>query len=105
VFRCWNANIGEEWPTPIEDLSFNARFKFLDEAGQPSGRLIASMSTITAPDGTEMMRLELTARGGPRGPSAAGVTAFHDAGHDAIVRCFAAMTAEEMHIRWGRYYE
>lgn len=103
VFRCWNANVGEEWPTPIEDLAFNSRYRLLDEGGQPFGRLIAAMSTVPAPGAVGQLRLELTARGEPRGPGLAGVVAFHDAGHEAIVRCFAAITTPEMHERWGRH--
>lgn len=103
VFRCWDANIGEEWRTPLEDLSFNARYRLLDAAGQPYGRLTVTMSTGVAQSGTEQMRLELAARGAPRGPGLDGVLAFHDDGHEAIVRCFAAITTREMHDRWGRY--
>jgi uncharacterized protein (TIGR04255 family) len=103
VFRCWNVSIGEEWPTALEDLSFNSRYKLVDEAGQPFGRLIVTMSTVVGSDGIEQLRLELTARGAPRGPGLAGVLAFHDVGHDAIVRCFSAITTPEMHERWGRY--
>jgi uncharacterized protein (TIGR04255 family) len=103
VFRTWNSNAGEEWQTPLEDLAFNARYKLLDETGEPFGRLIATMSTVPSLEGDLQMRLELTARGMPRGPGLSGVLAFHDAGHDAIVRCFAAITTQDMHERWGRY--
>lgn len=103
VFRSWNAAIGEEWSVPLEDLSFNARYQLLDEGGKPFGRLTAAMTTITGPDGIDQLRLELIARGAPRGSALADVLAFHDIGHEAIVRCFAAMTTPEMHIRWGRY--
>jgi uncharacterized protein (TIGR04255 family) len=102
VFRCWNVDIGKEWPTQTEDVAFNARYRLLDEAGQPFGRLVATMSSGAA-DGIEQMRFELTARGAPRALGLAGILAFHDVGHEAIVRCFAAITTPEMHKRWGRY--
>ena len=46
---------------------------------------------------------QIIARGQPRGPAYAGVAAFHDHAHKAIVRCFAAITTPEMHKLWERY--
>jgi uncharacterized protein (TIGR04255 family) len=99
VFTSWNIGAGDEWQNPLEDLSFNARYRLIDEAGQISGRLVATMSTISA----DQMQFVLTARGIPKAPNLDGAIASLDIGHVAIVRCFTAMTTKEMHERWGRY--
>jgi hypothetical protein len=103
VFRCWSAMTGERWQIPLEDLSFNARYQLLNETGHPFGRLTASMSSGVGVDSVQHMRLELAARGHPLGSGLDGVRAFHDAGHEAIVRCFVSITTEEMHAHWGIY--
>ncbi len=102
VFRVWNAAVGSEWSTPLEDLSFNARYRLADDGGTPIGRLTATMSTVWN-NGVAEMRLEVVARGTPQGEGLGGILAFHDIGHDAIVRCFTAMTTAEMQARWGRH--
>jgi uncharacterized protein (TIGR04255 family) len=104
VFRVWSSSVGEEWREPIEDLSYIARYPLYDDAGTQIGRLTATMSTVFGPSNEKQMRLELVARGTPRGQELSDILAFHDIGHDAIVRCFAAITTPAMHIRWGRYF-
>jgi uncharacterized protein (TIGR04255 family) len=103
AFRVWSSDVGDEWQESLEDLSFNARYRFVDEAGKPFGRLTVTMSTGVISNDVPQMRLELTARGAPRGSSVDDILAFHDLGHDAIVRCFAAITTPAMHGLWGRY--
>lgn len=103
MFRVWSADVGKEWRAPLEDLAFVARYPFLDDAAKPFGRLTANMSTVVGQANVPQMRLELTARGMPRGVGLDGVLAFHDIGHAAIVRCFAAITTPAMHARWERY--
>lgn len=102
VFRVWNPGMGKEWGEPLDDLSFNARYPLRDAAGERFGRLTASMSTLPGAENAPLMRLELVARGLPRGPGRDGILAFHDSGHEAIIRCFAAITTQDMHNRWGR---
>jgi uncharacterized protein (TIGR04255 family) len=103
VFRVWSSSVGEEWVKQLEDLSYNARYPLLDDTGTQIGRLTATMTSIFGPDNEKQMRLELVARGNPRGKELNDILAFHDIGHDAIVRCFAAITTPAMHVRWGRY--
>lgn len=104
IFRFWNDAHGPEWREPLEDLSFNARYRLTDEAGNPFGRLTVSLVAGWAPnEASPAFRFQITARGQPRGPAYAGVAAFHDHAHKAIVRCFAAITTPEMHKLWERY--
>jgi uncharacterized protein (TIGR04255 family) len=103
IFRVWSAERGPEWPEPIEDLSLNARYRLKDEAGNPFGRLTVAVASGLAADESTAFQLELTARGLPQGVGREGIAAFHNQGHRAIVRCFAAITTPEMHRLWERY--
>ena len=42
VFRVWSDAHGDEWKEPLEDISFNARYRFKDKDGNPFGRLTPS---------------------------------------------------------------
>lgn len=104
AFRVWNAEVGPEWQNPLEAVAFNAKYHLNDERGNPFGRLtVAVGSGFVAPDQSTAFQLELTARGLPREGGREGITAFHNQGHRAIVRCFAAITTPEMHKLWERY--
>jgi len=86
-----------EWREPQEDLSFTVRYRLNDEEGKPFGRLTAAMlSSSSAPHIAPGFQLEMTARGVPQGTGREGIAAFHDHGHRAIVRCFAALTTPEI---------
>jgi uncharacterized protein (TIGR04255 family) len=102
IFRIWSDASGKEWREPPEDLSFNLRYRFNDKDGNPFGRLTATLSSVWSQE-EPTFQLEMSARGQPIGTGRAGITAFHEHAHQAIVRCFAAITTPEMHQRWGRY--
>ncbi len=104
IFSFWSDSFGPEWKEPLEDLSFTLRYRLNDEAGAPFGRLTVGVSSSgLVPHIAPGLQLEITARGLPRGNGREGVAAFHDHGHRAIVRCFAAITTPEMHKLWERY--
>jgi uncharacterized protein (TIGR04255 family) len=111
IFNVWADGRGAEWRQPLEDLSFTARYQLNDEQGNAFGRLTVALSSSSStpillglpPQTAAGFQLELTARGKPLGPGREGVTAFHDHGHQAIVRCFAAITTSKMHELWERY--
>jgi uncharacterized protein (TIGR04255 family) len=104
IFRIWSDARGDEWKEAMEDVSFKTRYRFNDKDGNPFGRLTVALSPGWAPqDGSPSFQLELTARGQPIGEGRESVTRFNDHAHQAIVRCFAAITTPEMHERWGRY--
>ena len=93
-----------EWSAPKEELSFTLRYRLNDEDGTPLGRLTAALlSSNSAPQIASGFQLEMIARGVPRGTGRQGITAFHEHGHRAIVRCFASITTPEMHKLWERY--
>lgn len=104
VFRFVSSSVGPEWREPLEDLAFTLRYRLKGQSGQPFGRLtVAVSSSGLVPNLAPGLRLELAARGAPRGSGREGVAAFHEQGHQAIVRCFAAITTTEMHNLWERY--
>jgi uncharacterized protein (TIGR04255 family) len=103
IFLCWSDDVGAEWQEPLEDLAFNARYRFDDANGRPFGRLTVAVSSGLNYDGSEGFQLELTARGLPLGAGRDGIVAFHDHAHQAIVRCFTGLTTPAMHERWERY--
>lgn len=103
IFRVWSADVGPEWQEALDDLSLIARYLLKDAAGNPFGRLTAALASGAAADELTVFQLQLTARGFPQGAGREGITAFHNQGHRAIVRCFAAITTPEMHKLWERY--
>jgi len=109
IFSVWTDGRGAEWRQPLEDLSFTARYLLNDEQGNAFGRLTIALSSSSSPPFGLPLRpsagfqLELIARGKPLGPGRQGVAPFHDYGHQAIVRCFTAITTPEMHKLWERY--
>jgi uncharacterized protein (TIGR04255 family) len=103
LFRPWSADLGPEWQEPIEDVSFNARYRLDDPDGEPFGRLTVAVTSGWGPGGAPGFQFELTARGKPLGSGRDGIDAFHDYAHQAIVRCFTALTTPAMHECWERY--
>ena len=92
IFRLWGGSQGEEWTDAPEDVTFGARYRFCDEKGNPFGRLTVTLTSGVAGDGTPAFQLQMAARGRPIGEGRLGITAFHNYAHEAIVRCFAAIT-------------
>ncbi|MDQ6703385.1 MAG: TIGR04255 family protein [Pseudomonadota bacterium] len=104
IFRVWSDKLGVEWQEPLEDMSFNVRYRLNGEDGKPFGRLTAALlSSSSAPNESHGFQLELTARGMPQERGRDGIAAFHNHAHWAIVRCFTALTTPEMHTLWERY--
>jgi uncharacterized protein (TIGR04255 family) len=69
----------------------------------PAGRVYVSFQPSILPsDGSPIFRMEVTARGRPRGESLADAISFLDLERDQVVRTFAAVTTQEMHKLWGR---
>jgi uncharacterized protein (TIGR04255 family) len=103
IFRVCGAEYGPEWQEPLESVSYNARYQLKDAGGTPYGRLTVSLASGMAENQSPAYQLELTARGAPHPPNRQGIRNFHNRGHEAIVRCFAAITTPEMHQLWERY--
>jgi uncharacterized protein (TIGR04255 family) len=87
----------------LEDARFSLRFIISDlNSGEPLGRLHIDGQPVIAGEAEQAIRLNMTARGCPKTPTFQGVEDFLNAGRDAIVRGFAAITTAEMHELWER---
>lgn len=95
---------GPEWTALPEDMGATLRYLLRSESGEAFGRLSAKAMPVEVPTGTGgSIHLEITARGLPRNKGFDGVEAFHLAAHEAIVRCFTAITTPAAHEKWERY--
>lgn len=67
------------------------------------GRLHVSLSSgRISTNGTDVLILDLTARGSAAVSQGMSVVDGFEIGHAAIVRAFAEMTSERAHAKWGR---
>ena len=67
------------------------------------GRLHMTLQpAIRNSDQTELLQLQLTARGHPASNETADILSWLDLGHEWVVRGFADLTTPEMHKIWGR---
>ncbi len=104
LLRVWAGSAGSEWPNPLEDLSFTARYLLTRNDGHPYGRMFTAVSTLVSPRLSEqILQLEITARGNPSSPDLLGVLDFHAKAHEQIVTCFAGITTETAHGKWERW--
>jgi hypothetical protein len=98
----WAGAFSGGHPNSLERAIVQTTFLFsINDA--PAGRVYVSFQPAFLPsDRAPVIRMEVTARGRPRGESVADALAFLDIGRDQVVRSFAAVTTEEMHKLWGR---
>jgi uncharacterized protein (TIGR04255 family) len=108
VFRGWSTEYGEQIEWPIETVQVKVAHVLRDDKNEFVGRLhVAIEPTFTLGQGSPSspvpaFRLTLTARGRPIGPGDAGITAFLDLGHRAVVTSFDKMVTHGMQRIWGR---
>lgn len=76
----------------------------IDHNDRPLGRLhvTAEPAFQTNADNTEVVLMNLTARGRPTEASEDGVLSFLNVGHEWVVGGFDELTTDEMHKVWGR---
>jgi hypothetical protein len=89
----WAGAFSGSHPNSLERALVQTTFLFsIDDA--PAGRVYVNFQPAFLPnDLTPIVRVEVTARGRPRGESVA---------EDQVVPSFAAVTTQEMHKLWGR---
>jgi uncharacterized protein (TIGR04255 family) len=103
VVTLWRGLEGSAFLPPVEDVRFAARYAITDDANQMIGRLSADLqAAYLTSDRSELLNLNLIARGKPRSPDIDGAIAFLRLGHEWIVRGFAEITTPEMHAKWNR---
>jgi uncharacterized protein (TIGR04255 family) len=98
----WAGKFFDTPPNKLERVHIQTTFLFfLDE--KPAGRVYANFQpAFLQSDRTPIIRLEVTARGRPKGETVADALLFFDVEREQVVRTFAAVTTSEMHKLWGR---
>jgi uncharacterized protein (TIGR04255 family) len=85
-----------------EDARLMLRYVMRSNAGAPIGRLIVSAEPARRSDGTNIIQLNLTARGAPAEAGVSAVIEFLKLGRRYIVNGFAEITNPVMHAEWER---
>jgi uncharacterized protein (TIGR04255 family) len=85
-----------------EDPRLLFRYVIRDDDGVPVGRLLVNALPARRLDGASIVQFTLIARGKPATPDLAGVSDFLTKGRRYIVRAFAQLTSDEMHMAWER---
>jgi uncharacterized protein (TIGR04255 family) len=102
VTPLWAGRFTDDPPNKLERTSIQTSFLFSHEE-KPAGRVYANFQPALLQDGkTSVVRLDVTARGRPRGEAVADALAFFDIERNQVVRTFAAVTTREMQKLWGR---
>jgi uncharacterized protein (TIGR04255 family) len=98
----WAGSFSSSHPNVLERTHVQTTFLFsIDDA--PAGRVYVNFQPAFLPsDRSPVVRMEVTARGRPRGASVADALEFLDIGRDQVVRTFVAVTTQEKHKLWGR---
>lgn len=98
----WAGAFSDGHPNVLERAHVQTAFLFSID-GAPAGRVYANFQPAFLPsDRSSVIRLEITARGRPKGESITDALSFLDVERDQVVRTFAAVTTKEMHKVWGR---
>jgi uncharacterized protein (TIGR04255 family) len=98
----WRTKFSEVPPNELERVRVESAFLF-SQGESPAGRVYANfVPAFLQSDRSPIIRLEITARGRPKGETIADALSFLDVEREQVVRTFAAITTPEMHKLWGR---
>jgi uncharacterized protein (TIGR04255 family) len=102
VTPLWAGKLSENPPNQLERASIQATFLF-SHGETPVGRVYVNFQpAFLQSDRSPVVRLEITARGRPRGETVADALSFFDLEREQVVKTFAAVTTNKMHELWGR---
>jgi uncharacterized protein (TIGR04255 family) len=102
VSSLWAGITSDTPPGEIENSLVQMRY-YLNDGTERIGRIHVIMQpAFRQEDLKPIFRVEITARGRPRGSSVGEAFDLLDLEREAIVRTFAAVTTPEMHELWGR---
>lgn len=105
VLKCFGSSDVECDCLTLESTRADLRYVISDDSGNKVGRLyVKAYPTLKRSDLSEMIRMDLTARGiiGEPPHSIQDIFKFFDLGHETIVKAFTHLTTEELHKLWGR---
>lgn len=99
VLLPWSgATNGHFLPAP-DSVAFDVNFRLPDDKGRLR---VSAKPAIRNSDGTEIVQLNLTARGKPDKDDPTSALEWLDLGRQWVVRGFADLTSSEMHKLWKR---
>jgi uncharacterized protein (TIGR04255 family) len=103
ITSLWRGQLNEGLDAQLENASAQLGFKLL-EGERPIGRVYVSFQpgVLMVDPSTEIIKLDITARGRPKEDTIESAFDFFDFGRTAVVRTFAAVTTPSMHSAWGR---
>lgn len=99
VFPSWSGKSSGPFLPPPEDVSVESRYLMPDNVGRLH---ISARPAIRNTDGTEVMQLSVTARGGPTGSDDDSIAEWLNKGREWVVRGFTDFTSDKMHKIWQR---
>lgn len=105
ALKCFDSSDVECGFLTLESTQADLKYVISDGTGAKVGRLyVKAYPTLKRSDLSEMIRMDLTARGiiGEPPHSIQDVFNFFDLGHETIVTTFAHLTTDEMHRLWRR---
>jgi uncharacterized protein (TIGR04255 family) len=105
VLNCFDSSNVVNGSLALESTRAELRYVIVDSSGNNAGRLyVNAFPTLKRSDMSEMIRMDLTARGiiGEPPHSTKNVFDFFDLGRETIVTTFAHLTTVELHELWGR---
>ncbi len=104
IFPSWNTCYSDDFLWDLENVRLATQHVFLNEHGEPWGRLHISFNpAFRKEDGSPMYVMSLVARGRPKTEDMDGVFEFLDHGRELIVKSFASVTSKDMHKNiWRR---
>jgi len=103
VFTVWPLRDSNAFLPPPEDVRMVARYPITNERREFVGRLMAEVQpAYLTSDRTEVISLNMIARGKPDSQTIDGAFGFLNRGHEWIVRGFVELTTSAMHAKWDR---
>ena len=98
----WCGRSSEVLPYKLENSAAQLDY-LLEEEGKPFGRIyVVFTPALRLSDNSPVVKVDITARGKPRGNSAQDAFQLLDLEREAVVTTFTAVTTRDLHKIWGR---
>jgi len=99
VLRYWSPRKVNGFLPEPESMNLSVNYVMPERRGRLH---VQSGRAFRTSDHTEVIQLNLTARGAPESSNEEALVSWLDYGHTWIVSAFAEITSEEMHKKWER---
>ena len=95
----WTNQLSDDWLRTTDSVMLDFTFPMPDNAGRLN---VNVKPVVVLSDKSQVLRLDLTARGQVKTKDVPSVLDGIDLGHEWVVRGFASLTRHEMHREWER---